>query len=261
MTILEKILADKRKRVEALRGAEPYEAMLRRAGDSPAAASLLRSIRVPGKLSVIAEMKRKSPSAGTILDHYDPSRLARDYESCGARGISVLTEEDHFGGAPRDLELVRKASSLPVLRKDFIIDPIQVPESKLLGASAALLIIAALTRKGYAALLRLCREIELEALVEVHDERELEIALAESPDMIGVNNRDLKDLSVDVAATFRLAGLIPKGVCAVSESGIADPETVRDLKRAGVSAALIGESVLRSPDPSGTLRRLVEAGE
>jgi indole-3-glycerol phosphate synthase len=226
--------------------------------------SFLKAISKTGELAIIAEMKRASPSAGEIVKHYSPAKLAKAYQENGAAAISVLTEEDHFQGSLDHLKEAKKAARLPILRKDFIVDPYQIYEAKLAGASAVLLIIAILSADEYSELLKAATSLEMDALVEVHSSRELDQALGQSPQspkIIGINNRNLKDLTVDLETTFDLLQEIPKGVRVVSESGIQTPETIRELKKKGVAAALVGEHLLKSKDPGAALKALVQAGK
>lgn len=259
--VLDGIVADKRKRLDQDQKREPLKALAARCEKLPPPASFLGSINVKDQLSIIAEMKKQSPSAGPILDDYSPAKIAKIYEDAGARALSVLTEEDHFRGAIGDLEQARTASKLPVLRKDFVFDPYQVYQTRAIGASAVLLIVAILKADELNSLLKLARELKLDALVEVHDEDELNRALDAGPDCIGINNRNLKDLTTDVNRTFRMLRQVPKDVCIVSESGIKTPQTIRELKSAGVRAALIGESILKSKDPRELLQSFVRAGK
>lgn len=209
-----------------------------------------------GVAGVIAEFKRRSPSAGTLREGADPAAIARAYERGGASAISVLTEGPHFGGSLEDLRAVRAACELPLLRKDFLIDPYQVYEARLAGADAVLLIVAALEPRELCALRAIARGVGLEALVEVHDAAELQIALQAGADLIGINNRDLRDFTVDVGRTYELLRAIPAGVTVVSESGIGTPAQLAELGRAGVAGALVGETLMRAPDPERALRAL-----
>lgn len=260
--ILDEIVRAKAKRLDAQKKSVPLQQIEKDALSRPYSSSLAKAICVQGELSVIAEMKRQSPSAGNLTGPgpYDPAALARDYEAAGARGLSVLTEEDYFKGAASDVAAAQTSSKVPILRKDFIIDPYQVFETKVIGASAVLLIIACLTPSLYAELYGLAKNIKLDVLVEVHSERELDAALKASPALVGINNRNLKTLQTDLKTTFELFDKVPKSAAVVSESGIREPETIRELRSLGVRAALIGESILKSGDRSAMLRELVRAG-
>lgn len=212
----------------------------------------------PG-LSIIAEYKRRSPSAGAIREDLDVPQLAQAYERGGAAALSILTESSHFGGSLEDLREAHAASSLPILRKDFIIDFYQLVESAVAGADAILLIVSAMTGRELANLYGEARDLDLDVLVEVHSESELERALELDVDVIGINNRDLTDFTVDVERTFELLAHVPAGKTVVSESGFGSREQLEELERVGVDAVLIGESLMRARDPEAELRLL--AGE
>ena len=209
-------------------------------------------------LALIAEIKRRSPSKGQIAPDLDAVRQARAYEQAGADAISVLTEPSRFGGSLEDLRAVAAAVDLPVLRKDFIVDPCQIWEAAEAGAAAVLLIVAALSDTALADLLEECRLCGLDALIEVHDEAEMERALATGATLIGVNNRDLRTLSVDLAVTERLARQAPPRVLLVSESGITDAADARRMALAGARALLVGETLVRAgaEDLPGSIRAL-----
>jgi indole-3-glycerol phosphate synthase len=226
----------------------------RRAGASGA----FRAALAADGISVIAEFKRRSPSAGALREGARPDELARAYERGGARALSVLTEEPSFGGSLDDLRAARAASELPILRKDFVVDRYQLLEARLAGADAALLIVAALADSELVALHDAARALGLDVLVEVHDAGELERALALDPEIVGINNRDLRDFSVDLARTRALRQAIPGGVLVVSESGIGSTEQLRQLEREGVDAVLVGELLMRAPDPAQALDALLE---
>jgi indole-3-glycerol phosphate synthase len=214
----------------------------------------------PG-ISLIAEHKRRSPSAGTIRDGSTVEDIASAYERGGATALSILTEPFHFGGSLDDLRAARAVSSLPVLRKDFIVDPYQLYESAAAGADAILLIVAALDPDPLYELLREARALDLDALVEVHDEPELEIALAVEADIVGINNRDLVDFSVDIERTYELLSDVPAGKTVVSESGFSTREELDELERVGVDAVLIGETLMRADDVEQACRRLTGGGD
>ncbi len=213
------------------------------------------AIAAPG-LSIVAEIKRRSPSAGALNPVADARALAAAYFAAGARALSVLTESEHFGGAPGDLGAARDAVPLPILRKDFIVDPYQIAESRFIGADAILLIVAALGRR-VAEFIAKARAFGLVALVEVHDERELDQALAAGADLIGINNRNLTDLSVDLATSERLIPLAPKGVLVVAESGIETRADAARMRRAGAHGLLVGSALMRASDPGGKLREFL----
>jgi indole-3-glycerol phosphate synthase len=210
-----------------------------------------QALAAPG-LSVIAEVKRRSPSRGDIAPGLDPAMLAASYAAGGAAALSVLTDGDHFGGSPDDLAAARAACGLPVLRKDFTVDGRDVADARLMGADAVLLIVAALSDGELAALHRLAADLGLAALVEVHDEAELDTALAAGASIVGVNQRDLRTFTVDRGLAARLAPRIPSGVVTVAESGIRGPDDVP----AGFDAILVGESLVTAADPAAAVRHL-----
>lgn len=207
-------------------------------------------------LAVIAEVKRRSPSKGDLFADLDPAELAGTYAVGGATCLSVLTDVDHFGGSPADLAAARGAVELPVLRKDFTVSPLDVCDARLMGADAVLLIVAALDDGELADFAALAREVGLDVLVEVHDEPELERALAVGADLVGVNQRDLVTFEVDTARAERMAPLIPPDVVRVAESGVRGPEDARRLADAGYDAVLVGESLVTAADPASAVRGL-----
>ncbi len=207
--------------------------------------------------SLIAEAKAASPSRGTLRDPYDPAALARAYEAAGARALSVLTEPDFFRGAPEHLRVAVASCDVPVLRKDFLIDPYQVWEAKIWGASAALLIVAALPDERLRDLHDLLVESGLEALVEVHTEAEAERALAVGATIVGVNNRDLATFETDLQVTARVAAGVPDDVLLVSESGITTRDDGFEVVRAGARAILVGGALVTAEDPGAMVEELV----
>ncbi|MGH2794755.1 MAG: indole-3-glycerol phosphate synthase TrpC, partial [Actinomycetota bacterium] len=210
----------------------------------------------PG-LSLIAEIKRASPSAGDIVPDARPGDLARAYESGGASAISVLTEPDHFRGSLDDLREAHDAARLPVLRKDFLCDPIHVWEARAAGADAVLLIVAALTQTELVALSDLAIDLGMVALVEAHSGPEVERAADAGARVIGLNTRDLTTLEVDPTTVAKLRPRVPDGVIVVGESGVATREDVLEMEAAGVDAILVGEAVMRAPDPAAKIRELL----
>lgn len=205
--------------------------------------------------AVIAEVKRASPSVGSIAE-VDPASQARAYEAAGAAAVSVLTEPRHFDGSLADLRAVHLATSVPVLRKDFLVQPAQLMEARAEGADAVLLITAALTEGELRAMLATAEDLDLGALVEIHSERDLEVAIAVEAKVIGVNARDLETLEVDPERALALLGRIPADRIAVAESGIASPEQVHRAVNAGARAVLVGEALMRAEDPGAKLREL-----
>ena len=208
--------------------------------------------------AIIAEIKKASPSAGTIADDFQPAGIATRYEAAGAAALSVLTDRQFFQGSLDDLSRAREATRLPVLRKDFTLDRYHLVEAVSSGADAVLLIVAALTNEELRELLQAARDLELEPLVEVHDERELDRALEAEADFVGVNNRDLKTLAVSLETSIRLAERIPSHVVAISESGIRGPQDIHRLSQAGYRGFLIGESLMKQPDPGEALSRMIQ---
>lgn len=217
--------------------------------------ALLRAVE-KGGAGVVAEIKKASPSKGLLREDFDPEAIAASYARGGATCLSVLTDEDFFQGHDMNLQLARRACPLPVLRKDFMIDPYQIWESRMLGADCVLLIVAALSDDMLRELNILARELGMDVLVEVHDEAELERALALEPDMLGVNNRNLRTFETDIETTLKLKPLVPEGVLMVTESGIGTREDVDTMREHGVHCFLVGESFMRASDPGGKLREL-----
>jgi len=255
MTILDEILAGTREDLEHRRRLVPEATLEPATGRVPNA---FRDALAAGGIGVIAEHKRRSPSAGAIRAGSSVAELARAYEAGGAAAMSVLTEERHFGGSLDDLRAARAACGLPLLRKDFIVDPYQLSEAAAAGADAVLLIVAALEPTRLRALHQGAGERGLDVLVEVHDHDELIVALDAGAAIIGVNNRDLRDFSVDLERTSSLLGELPAEVIVVSESGIRTREHLRHLRDQGVHAALIGEHLMREPDPGAALAALLD---
>jgi indole-3-glycerol phosphate synthase len=258
-SVLETIVGRTRERVAERRLAHPIAEVLAAPGPPrrPFAEALVR----PG-VNVIAEFKRRSPSRGLLRADLTPDGTARAYETAGAAALSVLTEEDFFGGSLQDLRLARGATrSLPALRKDFVVDPYQIWEARAAGADAVLLIAAALDDRELRALLAEAHAARLEALVEVHDQGELDRALAAEARLVGVNNRNLKTLEVSLEIALSLAPLIPDEVVAVAESGIRQGADVRRLRDAGYDAFLVGEHLMAASDPGRALKSLIAEGQ
>jgi indole-3-glycerol phosphate synthase len=208
-------------------------------------------------ISLIAEMKRSSPSKGAIRPGASVSDVVSAYQRAGARAVSVLTEPNWFGGSLDDLVEARGACELPLLRKDFLVDEYQLLEARVAGADAVLLIVAALDRGRMAELMGVAGELGLDTLVEVHDEKEVETAVEAGAELIGINNRDLHSLEVDLETTFELLADVPAGTVVVAESGITQNEDVERLERAGVDAILVGEALMRADDPVRAVRDLL----
>lgn len=245
MSKLDEILATKRKEIERLqpRRDELREAALLRNDFRSFRRSLQRD---DGKLALIAEVKKASPSAGVIAANFDPVTIAQNYERAGAEAISVLTDELFFQGHLEHLRAVRAAVRLPVLRKDFVLDEVQILEAAAAGADAILLIVAALAQEDLVRLLARAATYQLDALVEVHSLEELERALATDAEIIGINNRNLATFAVDLAVTETLAEEVPKEIVLVSESGIRSAADLARIKASGVNAVLIGEALMRA---------------
>jgi indole-3-glycerol phosphate synthase len=264
-TILERILAVTREEVarrkrevpledlSSARTEEAHPPAVARPGGGPFRTALTG----PG-IAVIAEFKRRSPSAGALREHPDLTELVRAYERGGAAALSILTDGPHFGGSLDDLHTARAACTLPILRKDFIVDPYQLHEARIARADAVLLIVAALDQPTLRSLYRAAGDLGLDVLVEVHDGAELRRALDLGADLIGINNRDLRDFTVDVERTFALLEEIPNGVAVISESGISTPEQLRRLEAQGVQGVLVGETLMRASDPEAALKGLRE---
>jgi indole-3-glycerol phosphate synthase len=255
MNTLERIVDATRRAVEQRRDIVPLatleQQLVARGEDRPFTEALVH----PG-ISVIAEHKRRSPSAGTIREGATVTDVVCAYERGGAAALSILTEGPHFGGSLDDLREARAATRLPILRKDFVVDHYQLFESAAVGADAILLIVAALEPRDLARLHHEALALDVDVLVEVHDERELEIALELDADVIGINNRDLTDFSVDLQRTFELLVDIPAGKTVVSESGIGTREQLDELERVGVDAVLVGEALMRADDVEAACRAL-----
>jgi indole-3-glycerol phosphate synthase len=256
--ILNRILATKAQEVAAGKALRPQRDMAEAARDLPAArgfAQRIHRVAASGP-AVIAEIKKASPSAGVIRADFQPEHIARSYAAGGAACLSVLTDESYFQGAGDYLRQARRACDLPVLRKDFLIDPWQLYESRLLGADCILLIAAALDLARLQELDGLARESGLDVLVEVHDEAELESALTTGAALIGVNNRDLRTFSTDLGTSERLRPLIPQLRIMVAESGIRTRQDVQRLQQADIHAFLVGEAFMRAEDPGEALQSL-----
>jgi indole-3-glycerol phosphate synthase len=261
---LDRIVDAKAARLEAVRSATPLEAMIERASEvsNRAGRSFARALARTDRINIIAEIKRRSPSKGIIREVFDPVRIAESYQSGGAVALSVLCEEDFFDGSLDHLEAVSGVVDLPLLRKDFIIDEYQIYESAARSADAVLLITAILDDPLLGRLLGLARELNLDALVEVHSSDEMKRAVRAGANIIGVNNRNLTTFEVDLNTSFELAEMAPRDAILVSESSLSQGSDIRRLKQAGFSGFLIGEHLMRADDPGRALRELIaEAGD
>jgi indole-3-glycerol phosphate synthase len=260
MSALERIVDDTREEVDRRRQQVPLARLEAALSDRQEGRPFSEALLRPG-ISVIAEHKRRSPSAGTIREGATVEDVVLAYERGGATALSILTEPFHFGGSLDDLRAARGVTELPVLRKDFIVDHYQLYESAAAGADAILLIVAALHPDAMFELLRVARALDLDALVVFHDERELEVALDVEADVLGINNRDLGDFSVDVERTYELLSDVPAGKTVVSESGFSTRDQLDELERVGVDAVLIGETLMRADDVEAACRRLTGGGD
>ena len=258
MTILERILEVKRGEVAAATRLLPSAALEARARAAPAARDFVAALRAK-RPAVIAEIKRASPSKGLLRPDFRPAEIAKSYEKHGAACMSVLTDEKFFQGAPEHLVQARTACALPVLRKDFMVEPYQVLESRALGADCILLIVACLEATSMAALESLAHELGMAVLVEVHDALELEAALALRTPLIGINNRNLHTFETRLETTLDLLPRVPAGRIVVTESGIGSPADVALLRSRGVNTFLVGEAFMRAPDPGKALQQLFAA--
>ncbi|MGH2364323.1 MAG: indole-3-glycerol phosphate synthase TrpC [Chloroflexota bacterium] len=255
MTILDEILAHKREELATIRAALPLDEVRRMAADQPPARAFRQALE-GSELAVIAEVKRRSPSAGVIRAQAEPAAVAAVYEAAGASAVSVLTDAQYFGGCADDLRAVRRRIGLPVLRKDFTLDAYQLWEARAMGADAILLIVRALPPSQLSDLIALAGELGMASLVEVHEEREADAAVAAGASIIGINNRDLGRMVTDLATTERLRPRIPPGQLVVSESGISSRAQVERVLAVGVDAVLVGEALMAAGDPAAALRAL-----
>lgn len=260
MTVLEDIVAGVREDLARRESQVPLASLKQRAAGQHAARNAIASIRRSDAVTVIAEVKRSSPSKGALADIADPAGLARDYEAGGAAAISVLTEGRRFGGSLADLAEVRAAVDLPILRKDFIVSPYQVWEERAYGADLVLLIVAALDQSVLTSLVERVHSLGMTALVEVHDETEALRALDAGARVVGVNARNLHTLEVDRGVFGGVAAILPSGVVKIAESGVRGPHDVLEYARAGADAVLVGEALVTRGDPRSAVADLVAAG-
>ncbi len=256
MNILEQIIADKRIEVAARKKEQPLETLQAKLSSAPPQPDFIETLRAT-PMGLIAEVKRRSPSAGVIRDPFDPVKIALGYEANGSSAISCLMDYKYFGGGESDFLAVREAVELPMLYKEFVVDPWQVAHARLLGASAVLLIVGALSDTELAMLMKEIQGLKLQPLVEVHDRDEMQRAIDCGADCIGINNRNLKTFVTTLETTFELAAMAPENCTLVSESGIATPEDVVQLKEVGAHAILVGESLLRNPSPGAAAAHLL----
>jgi indole-3-glycerol phosphate synthase len=257
--VLQRILAVKAQEVLAAKAERPLSVVRDAAAAMPPVrdfAGALRAKIAAGRPAVIAEIKKASPSKGVLRERFDPAAIARSYEAGGAACLSVLTDREFFQGAPEYLGQARAACSLPVIRKDFVVDDYQVYEARAMGADCVLLIVAALTPPRLRALEALARELGLAVLVEVHDAEELEVALTTRTPLVGINNRNLKTFEVSLDTTVALLPHVPADRLVVTESGILGPADVAHMRAHGVGAFLVGEAFMRAEDPGAALAAL-----
>lgn len=255
--MLEEILAHRKMQLNKIDGPSEIKKMKEQIHTLPPTRSMIASLQRDDEVSLIAEIKRCSPSRGIISQNLDVVATARNYERAGAAAISVLTEEKYFGGSVDDLRQVKENVQIPVLRKDFILNKYQVWESRFIGADAILLIVAAVRPDSLWLLYKLALQIDLEVLIEVHTADELDIAMALNPDMIGINNRDLETFEVNLDTTRKLARLLDRDTLLVGESGIKCHEDVCLLHGFGVDAVLVGEEIVKSSDKYQKIRELM----
>ena len=256
MTILDEIAVYARERVSISKERLPYEEVKEKSLALPGRGNIFKKALAKEELSFICECKKASPSKGVIAEEFPYLEIAKDYDAAGADAVSVLTEPKWFLGSDEYLKEITENVSIPCLRKDFVVDPYMIYEAKLLGASAVLLIVAILSEKELAEYLEICSEIGLDALVEAHDEAEIRTALSVSASIIGVNNRNLKDFSVDKENSLKLRKIIPNDVIFVSESGIETAEDIRYVREMGADAVLVGETMMRAADKKAKLNEL-----
>jgi indole-3-glycerol phosphate synthase len=256
MNILEQIIADKRVELEQHKVLQPFADLYAQIPDVASRPDFVASLRsVP--MGLIAEVKRRSPSAGMIRDPFDPAAIAGAYEMNGANAVSCLMDHKYFGGGAEDFSAVRNAIGLPMLYKEFVVDPWQIAHAKVMGASAVLLIVGALTDVEIVSFMKEIQALELQPLVEIHDREEMQRAIDCGADCIGINNRNLKTFVTTLDTTYELKEMAPAGCTLVSESGIKTPEDVALLKAAGAHAILVGESLLREASPGGAAKVLM----
>ncbi|MBX6771005.1 MAG: indole-3-glycerol phosphate synthase TrpC [Chloroflexi bacterium] len=259
LVILDEIVEHTRQEVAAAKRQRPLSSLIDRLAEAPPRRDYASALSGDG-IRIIAEIKRASPSKGILRTAAEPSVLAACFAAAGASAISVLTDRRFFGGSLEDLEQVSRVSPVPTLRKDFVIDPYQVYEAALAGASSALLIVGILDDAELTDLLQLQRELGMEPQVEVHDEREVERALAAGARILGINNRDLRSFRVDLSTSERLRPLIPSDRIIVSESGIHTRSDVERLAAAGIRVIHVGEALMTSADPADKIRELLGQG-
>ncbi|HEY8401440.1 MAG TPA: indole-3-glycerol phosphate synthase TrpC [Cytophagaceae bacterium] len=258
MNTLDKIILHKIKEVEERKQQKSIKELEASPNFGSASLSLKKFLTDPGKTGIIAEFKKKSPSKGIINDKVTVEEVVTGYEAAGASACSVLTDIEFFGGKDEDLERARKAVNIPLLRKDFIIDEYQIVEAKALGANIILLIAAALEKKTLKKLAEFAKSLGMEVLLEVHNEEELKESVNQYVDVVGVNNRNLKNFEVDIKTSLDLVNKIPSQFLKISESGISDPASIRELRKAGFHGFLIGENFMKTENPGLAMKEFVQ---
>lgn len=259
-SVLDRIISRKKEEVAAFKKENPADRLKNQALDSPPPRNFLGALKSAPGAAIIAEFKKASPSLGSINQTVDPGQWAQAYESGGACAMSVLTDGPFFGGSLDDLIEARNAVSLPVLRKDFIIDPIQLYQARAARADAVLLIVAALDQGMLESLFSLALDLKMTPLVEVHNQREMDRALPLKPPLLGINNRNLVTLDVSLDTCLALRPQVPKDITVVGESGIKRPEDITRLLAGGMDAFLIGTTLMKAPDPRGMLAAMCRVG-
>ncbi|MEO9871374.1 indole-3-glycerol phosphate synthase TrpC [Ekhidna sp.] len=258
MDILSDIVKNKREEVASNKDLYPIKFLEQSTYFESQPVSLKKYLQKDDKSGVIAEIKRKSPSKGMINEHVSVERISIGYMQAGASGLSVLTDKKFFGGSSEDLKVARSFNFCPILRKDFMIDEYQVVEAKSLGADVILLIAAVLKKEEIERLGGLAQSLGMEVLLEVHNKAELENSITDKVDLIGVNNRDLKTFKTDIQTSYDLSGLIPNDFTKVSESGISDPDTIKELRKHGFEGFLMGETFMKSSRPEKAAKEFIK---
>jgi len=259
--ILDDIIENKAAEVKESKNSLPLELIMEQIKHALPSRNFFNAIKPDGHLKIISEVKRASPSKGVFRDDFDPVQIAKSYSSGGASAISVLTDEKYFKGSLTYLKNIREQVDTPLLRKDFIIDPYQVYQSRLFGADAVLLIVAALDQSTLKELLELTHTLQMNAVVEVHNGEELDRALDAGSRIIGINNRDLRTFDVDLNVSITLSKKVPGDSIVIAESGISSIEDIDRLRSEGVHVFLIGETFMKAPDPGQKLKDLIESGK
>ncbi|MGB2692391.1 MAG: indole-3-glycerol phosphate synthase TrpC [Thermodesulfobacteriota bacterium] len=257
--ILDEIIENKTSEVEVSKISLPLEQIQEQIKDALPSRNFFQAINPEGELKIISEVKHASPSKGIFREDFDPVEIAKSYSAGGASAISVLTDEKYFRGSLSYLKSIRAEVETPLLRKDFIVDPYQVYEARLFGADAILLIVAALDQPSLSNLLELTHSLQMNAIVEVHDEHELDRALEADARIIGINNRDLRTFDVNLNVSIKLSKRVPKDKIVIAESGIGSIEDIDNLRAEGVHVFLIGETFMKAPDPGQKLAELIKS--